>query len=408
MQDTQVQEASTGSGLVVLAATLAVQSLVAMSLLTLPVVAPMVAVALGVSPVHVGVYVALAYAAAMASSLVSGGLVRRYGAIRASQAGLLLCALGLLISMVPHVAVTALGALILGAGYGPITPASSHLLIRSTPAHRLSFVFSIKQTGVPLGGVLAGALVPGLAEWSSWQAAFAVVAVCSLVCAVVIQPLSRTLDRDRDPAHPVSLRSNLVAPLRLVFGLRSLRVLAAVSFLFSVTQLSLVTYLVTCLHEDMSIDLVTAGLLSALSQMAGVAGRILWGYASDRFMGPLRALGAIALLAALCAVLMPISPAYPLWLLGLLLMVFGFCAIGWNGVYLAEVARQAPAGKASVATGGTLSITFLGNVLGPPAFGLVAAGLHSYVLAYGVLLIPATISLWLLWQGRRAFRPAVG
>ncbi|MFA5663050.1 MFS transporter [Castellaniella sp.] len=402
----RTQGARADSGLIVLLATLAVQSLVAMCLLTLPVVAPVVARSLGVSPVHVGLYVALAYAAAMASSLVSGGLVRRYGAIRASQAGLVLCACGLLVSLVPHVAVTALGALLIGVGYGPITPASSHLLIRSTPAHRLSFVFSIKQTGVPLGGVLAGALVPGLAEFGSWQMAFAMVAACSLACALLIQPLCRTLDADRDPAHPVSLIGNLAGPLRLVFGQRSLRALAAVSFLFSVTQLSLVTYLVTCLHEDMDIDLVTAGLLAALSQMAGVAGRILWGYASDRFLGPLRALGAIALLVALCAVLMPVSPSGPLWLLGALLLVFGFCAIGWNGVYLAEVARQAPAGKASIATGGTLSITFLGNVLGPPAFGLVAGGLHSYVLAYAVLVVPAGASLWLLWRSRQAFQPA--
>ncbi|WP_417276298.1 hypothetical protein [Castellaniella sp.] len=46
------------------------------------------------------------------------------------------------------------GALLIGLGYGPITP-----------AHRMSFVFSIKQTGVPLGGVLAGLVVPGLAQW---------------------------------------------------------------------------------------------------------------------------------------------------------------------------------------------------------------------------------------------------
>src|SRR3546814_20024698 len=89
----------------------------------------------------------------MASSLLAGGFVRRFGAIRASQIGLLLCAAGVAISVLPSPISMAIGAVLIGLGYGPITPASSHLLARSTPAHRLSFVFSVTQTGVPLGVV---------------------------------------------------------------------------------------------------------------------------------------------------------------------------------------------------------------------------------------------------------------
>lgn len=145
-----------------LAITLAVQAMVSMALLTLPVMAPVVGPALGVSAALVGVYVAIVYAGAMVASLGAGAVVGRFGAIRVSQAGLVVCAAGLALCAVPHVAPVALGAFLIGLGYGPITPASSHLLSRSTPAHRMSLVFSIKQTGVPLGGVLAGALVPTL------------------------------------------------------------------------------------------------------------------------------------------------------------------------------------------------------------------------------------------------------
>ncbi|MGB6104067.1 MAG: MFS transporter, partial [Pusillimonas sp.] len=72
------------SASVVLAATLTVQSLVAMCLITLPVVAPVVAESLGISAAYVGLYVAIAYAGAMTASLFAGGAVRRFGAIRAS------------------------------------------------------------------------------------------------------------------------------------------------------------------------------------------------------------------------------------------------------------------------------------------------------------------------------------
>ncbi|NYT37656.1 MFS transporter [Allopusillimonas soli] len=390
---------------VVLAATLAVQSLVAMSLITLPAVAPAVAQTLGISPAYVGLYIALAYLGAMSASLVSGGLVRRYGAIRSSQAGLALCACGLALSIVPSPAATTAGALLVGLGYGPITPASSHLLARSTPAHRMSFVFSIKQTGVPLGGVLAGAIVPGLADLTGWQIAFLIVAVLNLVCAIAIQPLCRKLDADRDRERKLSLGTGLIGPLRLVFSRRSLAVLAAVSFLFSITQLSLTTYLATFLHEDMSMDLVAAGFILAAAQVAGVAGRLLWGYVSDRFAGPVNTLALLALLILICAAAIPWLSTDNPWLMWLVLAVFGSCAVGWNGVYLAEVARQAPPGQAGIATGGALSMTFLGVVVGPPLFGLIATTVHSYGLAYASLAVPALLCLWLLWRYRAAFRP---
>jgi hypothetical protein len=73
------------------------------------------------------------------------------------------------------------------------------------------------------------------------------------------------------------------------------------------------------------------------------------------------------------------------WILFPVLVIFGASAIGWNGVFLAQIARLAPAGQASVATGGTLCITFFGVVLGPPLFGVLAGVLKSYGASYGAL-----------------------
>ena len=83
--------------------------------------------------------------------------------------------------------------------------------------------------------------------------------------------------------------------------------------------------------------------------------------------------------------------------------LFGASAVGWNGVYLAEVARQAPPGQASMATGGTLFITFLGVVLGPAAFGALSGAFDSYRVGYAALSVPALVCGALLWRlGRRA------
>ena len=390
-----------------LTVTTAIQAMVSMALLTLPAMAPAVARALAVPSTLVGAYVALCYFAAMLSSLVGGTLVRRLGAIRVSQLGLGLCAVGLALCALPWLPAVALGALCIGAGYGPITPASSHLLALTTPAHRMSLVFSIKQTGVPAGGMLAGALVPGLSLWLGWQGTLlAVAGVCAL-CAALAQPLRAALDADRQPAQPLALQA-LFKPIGMVLGHPSLRALAACSFLFSAVQVSTTAYMVTYLNESLGMTLLAAGAALSVSQLAGVVGRIAWGAVADRGLGPRNTLMLLATLMMAGSVLTALlQPQWPTLLIWAVVALLGASAIGWNGVYLATVARQAPPGQAGVATGGTLLFTFMGVVCGSPAFGALAGASGSYRIAFAALALPAALALGLLvWRAAQARREA--
>lgn len=388
-----------------LTVTTAIQAMVSMALLTLPAMAPAVARALAVPSTLVGAYVALCYFAAMLSSLVGGTLVRRLGAIRVSQLGLGLCAVGLALCALPWLPAVALGALCIGAGYGPITPASSHLLALTTPAHRMSLVFSIKQTGVPAGGMLAGALVPGLSLWLGWQGTLlAVAGVCAL-CAALAQPLRAALDADRQPAQPLALQA-LFKPIGMVLGQPSLRALAACSFLFSAVQVSTTAYMVTYLNESLGMTLLAAGAALSVSQLAGVVGRIAWGAVADRGLGPRNTLMLLATLMIVGSVLTALlQPQWPTLLIWAIVALLGASAIGWNGVYLATVARQAPPRQAGVATGGTLLFTFMGVVCGSPAFGALAGASGSYRIAFAALALPAALALGLLvWRAAQARR----
>jgi MFS family permease len=385
-----------------LAITLAIQAMVAMALLTIPAMAPRVAQAVAISPAYVGVYIALAYAGAMVASLASGGAVGRWGAIRVSQAGLLLCAAGLALSALPSVAAIAAGALLVGIGYGPITPASSHLLARTTPAHRMSLVFSVKQTGVPLGAALAGAIVPGLQELTGWQPALLLVAAACAACMLVSQTLRSAFDADRDPQHRISL-GHFLRPVHLVLSQPALRMLAGCSFLFSIAQLSLTTYLVTYLTDSLAYGLVAAGAVLSISQVGAVLGRVLWGWVSDRWFGARRMLATLAALMAASSVATALlQPQLPGIVVLAVLFVFGASAVGWNGVYLAEVARRAPAGQAGLATGGTLFFTFLGVVLGPPVFGALSGLFGSYRAGFAILALPLALSAVALARRPRA------
>jgi predicted MFS family arabinose efflux permease len=323
------------------------------------------------------------------------------GPIRVSQWGLVLCALGLALCAMPWIPAMVLGAFLVGLGYGPMTPASSHLLARSTPAHRLSLVFSVKQTGVPLGGMMAGAMVPPLLLWVNWQTSLLIVSAACLLCALAAQPQRDALDDDRKPDQPLRW-GNILQPIRLVFSHHSLATLAVCSFMFSVVQMSLMTYLVTYLHDELMLTLVGAGLAMTLTQFGGVMGRVMWGYVADRWIKPLRMLSLLAITmsgtAMACAFFEVGTSA--LWF-NAVLVVFGATAIGWNGVYLAEVARQAPPGMASVATGGTLAVTFLGVVFGSPLVGWISNATGTYRSGFIALsLLAFTCFSLLTWLSR--------
>ena len=63
-----------------------------------PVMAPVAAPLLGAAPAEVGYFVTAAYLGSMIGTATAGGWVERFGPIRVSQVGMLLCGCGLAIA----------------------------------------------------------------------------------------------------------------------------------------------------------------------------------------------------------------------------------------------------------------------------------------------------------------------
>jgi MFS family permease len=365
-----------------LLATTAIQIAASAALLTMPAVAPLVAADLGLPTSLVGTYLSLVYVGAAAAALVGGTAVMRIGALRLSQLSLVFCALGLLLGLWPATALVAVSAVILGIGYGPITPASSHLLARTASPARLAITFSIKQTGVPAGAALAGLVVPPLALVAGWRGAVAAVAVLALLILLAAQPLRAPLDGDRRRDARFSL-AQFAAALRLVAATPALRTMAAVSFVYAGLQMCVSGFIVAYLAEEVGLSLVTAGLGLTVANVAGVVARIAWGLFADRVLPPRATLALLGvLMAAGSAATAMFTAAWPLAAMLAVVAALGGTAIGWNGVYLAETARVAPRGQAALATGGCLFFTYVGVVCCPFLFGLLQRLSGSYALCF--------------------------
>ena len=391
-----------------LAITLAIQIFTALAAASTAVLAPEIGRDLGFAPKLIGVFVGLIYAGTMTASLACGGFLERYGPIRVSQACVLLCAGGLLMVAVGTASASIMvitlvvAPVVIGLGYGPITPASSQILVRTAPPARMSLMFSIKQTGVPAGAALAGALLPMLTLRIGWHAAFALIAGTGIAIAMAAQTVRAALDNERLPGRSLSV-AGILAPLKHVLRTPALAELAIMGSVYAALQVCLMSFLIVYLTETLQFSLVAAGFALTAANLGGIIGRILWGAVADIHFAPRPLLALIGVAAGVCAwSTAAFGVDWPFAAIVAVCALFGGTAIGWNGVQLAEIARHAPAGQVGAITGAAGFVTFGGVMVGPPAFALIAALTSGYRVGFATFgSLSIGFGLWLLVKPRK-------
>ena len=379
--------------------TLAVQIQASLIVFTPPILAPDAQQDIGVSAAAVGLVTALIYLASVPSALVSGLLVSRIGAIRVSQLCVLFASTGIILISTGDPLIIVIGALVVGIGYGAVTPSSSTVLADQAPKNVRSLIFSIKQSGVPIGGAIAGTLVPFLMYRFGWREAAIITGLIGFFVIVLAQLIQKKIDRPTFRSPELAQSLSLIKPIKFVFADRKLRELAVSSFAFSGMQMSLGSYLVVMLTEQAQLTIAVAGYALSVAMIAGVIGRLFWGGLADYGISPRRVLGFLGFLMGLSAsAICFVNSEFSITLVYVLAFFFGASAVGWNGVYIAEVARIAPTGQTGMATGGSLAMTYSGVVLLPTSFWLIYLITNSYI--WGFL----ALGLLTFWRGLLFFK----
>lgn len=371
---------------------LIVQTLVTMAAYSVPAAAPAIAADLNIAGERVGVFISIVYGVGIISAVLSPSFIHRYGAIRVSQFILVMgAAMTLTAALGGTVLTLILSAVLLGGGYGATAPTSSHLLMKRTPAALRNLVFSIRQIGVPLGGVLGGLIVPSLVLAYSWEFAIGVQLLPALLVLLVLQFLRREYDADRNPNHLIR-SAGLFQPLLLLKTMPEVRVLALVSFFYAGTQLCFVAYTSVHLTSQVGFDLVMAGQILATYQISGVVSRPIWGVIADRYLSAQLMLAMMGFVMAAMALLAGLfSPQWSWGAIFLVAIVAGATASGYTGIAFAEFARIGGAQHAAEITGLGASTQFFGVMILPSLFSiLVSAG--GYGLAYQFIAVLAALS----------------
>lgn len=371
-----------------LLAMLAVQTAVSFLSRIAPTLAPTLAPRIGLPVESVGFLSALITGGSLLPLLLGLPLLRRLGSMRNLQVGLSLGVLGALLSAVPAPAALLFGSLLIGISIGPPSSAGMDVLQRFAPPRHRNLLFSVKQAGVPLGGVLAGLLMPWASQALGITAAVVIAAAIGAVTLLAVQPLRERVDAARERTLALDWRmflspNNLLKPMAVLVAMPALRRMGLAGGCLGAGQSAWFAFLVTYLVVELRWTLTAAGALFALMQGVGVLGRPLAGFISDRLGDGKRVLrwaaigsGLTTLALALC------TPAWPAWSVVALAALAGLTVASWNGVQFAEVARMAPRETLNETMTGATLLLLLAYVVGPALFSLVVAAGASFGAAF--------------------------
>ena len=322
----------------------------------------------------IALYLPLLYAVAFAVSFGIPSLLAKWGPIPLAMACIALAAAGELALLGPDWRMVVLAPLIIGLSVGGMNPVTSQILSPHASPRNAALVTALKQTGVPLGAAAAGLLGPLLVHTIGWKSAIVSIVIATFLIAVSLVPVARRTSGQVECAMPRPVR--LLEPIKHLIAIPGMISVIIAATAYVVAQFCLRSFLTIYFARDLGLTLSFAGFAFTVSQVAGVAGQLIWAALCARTMtyhGVLMGIGVLMALASgatACAT----GTWHPMLLLALAAL-FGFTAAGFVPVVLGTVMRTSPASQAGVLTS-ALNIFLIGSsLLGPLAFGGVARSL---------------------------------
>lgn len=249
-----------------------------------------------------------------------------------------------------------------GALGASVNAASGRAVMKWFHRSERGLALGIRQSNVPIGGLLAALALPPLADSAGVEWAFAALAATCAAWAiagalllrepVASEPTLETMRPLRDPAA-----------WRVSWG----------SGLLVVGQTATMSFTVLFLHER-GFSTGAAAAAMAVSQALGAVLRISAGHWSDRLgarIVPMRRL-ALAIAATLVAVAVLAHAAG--WLLVPALVLAGAIGLSWNGLSFTAIAELAGARASGAAIGLQQTVLGIAGTLATIGFaGLVSA-----------------------------------
>lgn len=333
---------------------------------------------------------------------ISGRIIDRFGERAMLLAcGIISCFFAASMLLSHSFGATLVLLVLMGAGLAVSTPAGSKAVMAWFETRVRGTAMSIRQVGIPLGGMIASLILPTLAITFGWRQALTMGGVLALTGAAV----AFLFYREPPSLEPAKTGVPRLVSFRDVLRNRNLWLISIYAIAMISAQFTFTLYLVVFSTERLGLSAVAAGELLALAQGVAVGARIGWGVVSDKVFGGDRR-ASMAIVAAIAGVssigFSFLHAGVPLSLLIGGTILLGSSAIGWNGLYITAVSEQAGQAAAGTALGLSLMVAQVGVLVFPPLFGLVADATGSYQpswLMLGTFVLVATLPIYWVTAG---------
>lgn len=376
----------------VLAAGTGAQTAFAAVVVGLPVLAPSVRRTFDLTLPQVGAMLAAFAAGGLSTGIAWGLAADRFGERRSLSLGVAtmgLCLAGMaVVSTFPElVALVALA----GAAGASVASGSGRAVMHWFPMDERGFALGIRQTAVPVGGLLSAVVLPGVEDAAGLGAAFGVLATMCFAAAIAGALLLR-----ENPTHDagVTAAGRRGKRATIVLDGRIWRLGLAVGLYFF-AQTTLVGFVVLFLHDARGVSVRTGALVLAAVNILGGVLRIAIGRWSDRSRQrfvPLRQFG-LATCAAMALVVLLTSG--PLAALVPVIVLAGGIAMGWNGLAVTAAAELGGRDHSGTAIGLNMSFISASGIVAPVVFAAAAAA-TSWRAAFVLLALTALAGSFLL------------
>lgn len=368
------------------------------------VLAPFLIVEFALSKAALGTLFTSLYIGSACFTAVSGALTDRFGerTMVGVSGGLMTfaCVMSL---FAPNYSLLVASMFVYGMGYAASTPAGGRAILSWFDRDR-GFAMGIRQTGVPVGGLVGAVVLPFAAlHFGGYRAALLVAAVLVAVPTIVACAGYRESAVDRPP--PSRLRDVLAGMRRLA---RDPRLIATTLTCVALAnaQLAMNGFFTVTAVQAIGVTPAVAASAFASAFVAAMVARLFWGWYSDRFMRESRIvlLAMLSALSAVASLLMALLHPSLAALLFPAAVLLGLSSAGWNGVMAAALAEIGGADRAGSALGLTLTGIFGTSAAGPLIFGAIADRTSldtSWMVTAAVGVLGVLPVLWLRAHERR-------
>jgi sugar phosphate permease len=348
----------------VLAAGTGAQTSFSAVIVGLPVLAPTLKDAHDLSLLQVGVVLDALWIGTLLTLLPWGVLADRVGERLVLATGLVACA----VALVGAGYAASFESLILlvglaGAAGASVNAASGRAVMQWFPAAERGFALGVRQTAIPVGGLISALVLPALAL----RSAFVFLAALCVAGAV----FGVAVIREREGAA----EDDVLEPRGLGATLRDHRLwlLCGASSFYLVAQLAITGFLVLFFHEERGLTTAAAAGVLAGVQVVAAAMRIGGGRWSDRLGSRIRPLRIVGVGSAITLAVAVVLLSAPLPLLIASFILAGGLSMSWNGLSFTAAAEIAGRARAGAALGMQQSALAAAGAIVPPAFAAIVA-----------------------------------